>query len=49
MILSSMSVKFCTKVTFIPRYSRYRRSVSNTQMGRALPMWMKLYTVGPQA
>ena len=32
-----------------PLHSRYRRSTSKTHRGRALPMWMKLYTVGPQA
>ena len=40
MILSSTSVKFCTKVTWYPRYSRYRRSTSKRIMGRALPTWM---------
>ena len=48
-ILSSTSLKFCTNFTLYPRHTRYRRSTSNTQSGRALPMCIRLYTVGPQA
>ena len=48
MILSSTSVTFCTNVTSKPFHSRYRRIVSNEMNVRALPMWMRLYTVGPQ-
>ena len=42
MILSSTSVKFCTKFTSKPLYSKYLRTTSNMMVGRALPTWMKL-------
>jgi hypothetical protein len=48
MILSSMSVMLRTYLTSKPVARSQRTTMSNVVKVRALPMWMKSYTVGPQ-
>src|SRR5260370_37225435 len=43
-----MAVTFSTSVTRYPRSPSHRRSHIDRPKGRALPMWMRWYTVGPQ-
>jgi hypothetical protein len=43
-----MSVMFSTRFTSYPVRSSQRLSHSESTNGRALPMWIRWYTVGPQ-
>jgi hypothetical protein len=47
-ILSSMSVKFCTKVTAYPRQSKIAAQHVEDHQRPGVSRWMRLYTVGPQ-
>ena len=43
-----MSVMFSTSLTSYPRSASHCRIHIETTNGRAFPMWIRWYTVGPQ-